>query len=827
MNNETSITDMRKLLLIGMMTFWACMAMAQEEYHIKVFGQTDELKVRGQVCMANINGFLWVGTSTGMIVFDGQHAAHYIVPDEEGLGGFYGRVVAILQSPDGNIWVGTRRGIYSFDITTEKLRPFKVKGLSKHPYVSALQSDNKGHLWGIIDGRAYCINLAEKRAECISGELMNPSCLTVANNGTVWMGDKDGTLYRYDTQEKRIRAYDMKQSGAEKFTNIVTIVEMKKNELALLSQTDGVCLFSPNNFSSRMLFTKDDEGVPMVAHTAITPEGDNLWVGTERGIIIYRMKDGRLTSIRQSRHKENSLSDNAVHSLMTDRERGVWVGTFFGGINRISYSHQNLVVTIPEKDNVDVCREICADNQGRLWVGTEDGGLYQFDRNTKTLHEADVKWGSENPPANVQSLMVLGDELWVSALGGGVYVIDTQTLTVKHHYVKTNKMGMGSLLTGVSLCHQKGTIFLSTNKNVYVFDEKEEAFNPLPEMMNTYAHHLYADPQGNVWVATRDKGLWKIQQKNGQWKAVQTPFAYKGTTFVMQDSRGLYRVGTDNCGMYTYNDQTGKSLQLKVSEELSHQAVNSIVEDLMHNLWINTFNGLYSYNTDTGLIFHLTTANGLPTDNLNYSASYVDHDGKVYIGTYKGLVSFVPIAFSPTPEKLTPFFLNLYVNGKHVLPGDSTKILRNTLFLTKEVMLKYNQNTFSLIYAIPSYQSNRIVWYRYRLNPDEPWMITDKNEALHLANLAPGHYEIALQASYDPESWEGETATIEVSIAPPTWLSGGALLGYVVIIILIVVMTMTFIRKKKEIIRKRKEREKAKREKEKEKKESEKVNSEK
>ena len=777
--------------------------MAQEEYHVKVFGQTDELKVRGLVCMAQINGFLWVGTSKGIVTFDGQHATLYQVPDEEGLGGFYGRVEAILQSSDGNIWVGTRRGIYSFDITMEQLRPFKVTGLSKYPFVSALQSDNKGHLWGIIDGRTYCINIAEKKAECISGELMTPTCLTVAHNGTVWMGDREGTLYRYDTQDKRLRAYDVKMEGQEHFTNIVKIVETKQNELALISTTDGVCLFSPSDFSSRMLFTKDDQDYPMVAHTAITPDGENLWVGTERGIVIYRMKDGKLSGIRQTHNKDKSLSDNAVHALMADRERGVWAGTFFGGINRISYSHKNFVVTMPENENVDVCREMCADNQGRLWVGTEDGGLYQFNRNTKTLHEADVKWGNEARPSNVQSLMVLGNELWVSALNGGIYVIDTQTKEVKHHFVETNKTGTGSLLTGVSFCHQQGTIFLCTNRNVYVFDNKEEVFNPLPEMINTYAHHLCADRHGNVWVATRDKGLWKIQKRNGKWVAKQTSFTYKGTTFVMEDSKGLYWVGTDNCGLYSYNDQTGKSQLLMASEELIHQSVNSIVEDQQHNLWINTFNGLYSYNIDTGFIFHLTTANGLPTDYLNYSASFVDHNGEIYIGTYKGLVSFSPTTFNTTPEKVTPYFLNLYVNGKRVLPGDSTKILRNTLYLTKELALKYSQNTFSLIYAIPSYQSNRIVWYRYRLNPNEPWVLTNNTEALQLTNLSPGHYEIELQASHDPEKWEGEPATLKVSVAPPAWFSIGAILGYVLIIGLAVVLTMTFVAKKNEKIRKR------------------------
>ena len=50
---------MRKILLIGLMTFWACVAMAQEEYHIKVFGQTDEYLLFGVSLKGRTKGHVY------------------------------------------------------------------------------------------------------------------------------------------------------------------------------------------------------------------------------------------------------------------------------------------------------------------------------------------------------------------------------------------------------------------------------------------------------------------------------------------------------------------------------------------------------------------------------------------------------------------------------------------------------------------------------------------------------------------------------------------------------------------------------------------------
>lgn len=779
------------LLMMMVGSLWA-----QEEYHIKNFGRNDELKTRGVARIAQINGFIWVGTSDGFYAFDGQHMYKYEIPDEDGLGGYYSCVTSLAAAPDSTLWVGSRRGIYHFSMGEEMLHKVTPDGAPESPNVLQMMFDQEGYLWSIMSGKVYKIDVKQNAAECVGEGTVSPSCITVTKDGTVWLGDYEGKLYRYDTTTLRLRSYNIEPEGVETFTSLVSITEMRNGQLALTSANDGICIFSPDKFTAKMLMTRDEQGVPIVAHTACTPDGDNLWIGTEHGIVIYNMRSQRVRGIRQSRYAINSLSDNSVHTLFVDHENGIWASTYFGGIDRISTSQHNFTIYMPDDEDVDVVREIHGDNFGHVWAGTEDGGLYLMDKVRGSLHRANIDWGDNPPPFNAQGMVLVDDDLWVSSITNGIYVVDTKTMRLKRRYEKTNKSRQGQRLSIKTLCHQNGTLFAGSWDGVYIFDEKTEEFNIMPEMSSVHAQRLYGDRHGNVWVASFDKGLWKIQQdRSGQWKGKQTAFNYMCVSAVFEDSRGSYWVGTDIHGLMRYDDKTGETEPWDQSSQLSKEYVTNITEDTHHRLWINTFNGLYCYNLSKKVLNHMTMANGLPSNYLSYASGFVDKDGSVYIGTYKGMIGFNPALFIMSRERLRPYFLNLYVNGRHILPNDETGILKQTLFMTRELTLSRDQNTFTIYYAVPSYRSGEIVWYRYRLNPDEPWVVTDKAQPIQLANLSAGTYKVTLQASFNPERWEGEAASIIITVKPPVWLSPYAFIGYAIVIILMAIGSMSIFKK--------------------------------
>ena len=133
-----------------------------------------------------------------------------------------------------------------------------------------------------------------------------------------------------------------------------------------------------------------------------------------------------------------SLSDNAVYSLCEDRERGIWVGSYFGGVDYYPKSYTYFEKYYP-KDGENTLqgkrvREFCQDNKGILWIGTEDGGLNRFDPKTKTFSFFAPSSGF----TNIHGLCMVGDKLWVGTFSKGLKIVDTNTGNILKTYQKTD-----------------------------------------------------------------------------------------------------------------------------------------------------------------------------------------------------------------------------------------------------------------------------------------------------------------------------------------------------------------------------------------------------
>ena len=70
-----------------------------------------------------------------------------------------------------------------------------------------------------------------------------------------------------------------------------------------------------------------------------------------------------------------------------DREDGIWIGSYFGGVNYYPRSYTHFEKYYPKGEENSLhgkrVREFCRDSQGILWIGTEDGGLNRFNLKTK------------------------------------------------------------------------------------------------------------------------------------------------------------------------------------------------------------------------------------------------------------------------------------------------------------------------------------------------------------------------------------------------------------------------------------------------------------
>src|SRR5690606_33305530 len=103
---------------------------------------------------------------------------------------------------------------------------------------------------------------------------------------------------------------------------------------------------------------------------------------TESGLYIYNINTHKFINIKKAENDPWGISDNAIYNILKDKDGGVWLGTYFGGIN---YYHKNnnfiekfMSKTQGGKLLGTVVRLIRKDDFGNIWLGTENGGISRY-----------------------------------------------------------------------------------------------------------------------------------------------------------------------------------------------------------------------------------------------------------------------------------------------------------------------------------------------------------------------------------------------------------------------------------------------------------------
>ena len=226
------------------------------------------------------------------------------------------------------------------------------------------------------------------------------------------------------------------------------------------------------------MLSVDENEEPVLCRNLLVASDNELWIGAESGIYIYNLRMGKYVHLRSSINDPYSLSDNAVYSLCKDREGGIWIGSYFGGVNYYPRFYTYFEKYYPKGTDNGLhgkrVREFCQDNQGILWIGTEDGGLNRFDPKTKTFSF----FTPSNAFTNVHGLCLIGDHLWVGTFAKGVKVIDTRTGAIVKTYQKTDSPRSLIDNSVFSICQTTtGDIYLGTLFGLLRYNKQTDDFD--------------------------------------------------------------------------------------------------------------------------------------------------------------------------------------------------------------------------------------------------------------------------------------------------------------------------------------------------------------
>lgn len=774
-----------------------CQAQSVEEhYYFK------NLSIRNGLSQNTVNailqdrkGFMWLGTKDGLNRYDGLSFRKFKhdAANPRSIGNSF--ITSLYEDFNGNIWVGTDAGVYIYYPEKEAFEEFDCQSLEKtriERSVSMIAGDKQGRVWIAVEAQGmFCYDARQKllRNYPLSEISSNIKCFTFDSGGTLWLGFYGDGLYYSKDNLATVHPYGSPEDGKREFEGgvITKIVQGNYNCLYIGSVKEGVSELNLTSGQVRNLLAIDESGESIFCRDLLPYSDNELWIGTESGIYIYNLRTAQFIHLRASLYDSYSLSDNAIYALYKDREEGLWIGSYFGGVDyyprQYTYFAKYYPKNIANSLHGKRVREFCRADDGTLWIGTEDGGLNHFNPKTKEFHFFEPSAGF----TNIHGLCMDGSHLWVRTFSKGLRVIDTRTGVVLRTYTEGHTPHSLNDNSIFSICRTSaGEIYLGTLFGLLRYNRTQDNFDRIPELNGKFVYDIKEDSYGNLWLATYANGAYCYDVSVRRWKNYvfdaedEKSLPYDKVLSVFEDSYRQIWLTTQGGGFCLFHPDTETFTRYGLKDGLPNDVVYQIVEDDDRFLWLTTNNGLVRFDPKTMEMKVFSTANGLPTNQFNYRSGFKDEAGNIYLGSINGFVAFDPRTFAENRQVPAVAITDFLLFNKEVSVGETDSPLKSSITFSDKVVLTADQNSFSFRIAALSYQAPRMNKLMYKLEGfDEGWLTIGESPLVTYSNLGYGDYVFKVKASNSDGVWNEQETSLHLSILPPFYLSGWAYCFYV------------------------------------------------
>ena len=774
-----------------------CQAQSVEEhYYFK------NLSIRNGLSQNTVNailqdrkGFMWLGTKDGLNRYDGLSFRKFKhdAANPRSIGNSF--ITSLYEDFNGNIWVGTDAGVYIYYPEKEAFEEFDCQSLEKtriERSVSMIAGDKQGRVWIAVEAQGmFCYDARQKllRNYPLSEISSNIKCFTFDSGGTLWLGFYGDGLYYSKDNLATVHPYGSPEDGKREFEGgvITKIVQGNYNCLYIGSVKEGVSELNLTSGQVRNLLAIDESGESIFCRDLLPYSDNELWIGTESGIYIYNLRTAQFIHLRASLYDSYSLSDNAIYALYKDREEGLWIGSYFGGVDyyprQYTYFAKYYPKNIANSLHGKRVRLFCRADDATLWIGTEDGGLNHFNPKTKEFHFFEPSAGF----TNIHGLCMDGSHLWVGTFSKGLRVIDTRTGVVLRTYTEGHTPHSLNDNSIFSICRTSaGEIYLGTLFGLLRYNRTQDSFDCIPELNGKFVYDIKEDSYGNLWLATYANGAYCYDVSARRWKNYvfdaedERSLPYDKVLSVFEDSYRQIWLTTQGGGFCLFHPDTETFTRYGLKDGLPNDVVYQIVEDDDRFLWLTTNNGLVRFDPKTMEMKVFSTANGLPTNQFNYRSGFKDEAGNIYLGSINGFVAFDPRTFAENRQVPAVAITDFLLFNKEVSVGETDSPLKSSITFSDKVVLTADQNSFSFRIAALSYQAPRMNKLMYKLEGfDEGWLTIGESPLVTYSNLGYGDYVFKVKASNSDGVWNEQETSLHLSILPPFYLSGWAYCFYV------------------------------------------------
>ena len=542
------------------------------------------------------------------------------------------------------------------------------------------------------------------------------NCFYKDVRGFVWLGTLSG-LARYDGYNFKVYRHKIKRKGSISDSDVRNITEGPDGKLWIETRA-GLDIYDPATelFDHNIQPELIKYGVPENALRTLKKGKNGVYwfISSASGAYLYNSKTKATHRLEHEIRRDNSISASPIIDLSEDQADNVWMIHADGTLEMFKKSTGNVTHRIDLSSRFsnresDTYR-LFIDRQGLVWVYdiSTSTGIYYFDPALNVLR----KLSKTSATARLNSDIVTGiiqdnqDKIWISTDHGGINLVDKKDFSVRYilnneddnkslsqnnissiYYDNLGIVWIGTFRKGISFYHpdiikfnlikhssdpnsliysdvnrlvedKAGNIWIGTNGRGLVYynrtSNKFTAYRHDPSNPNSLSHDavvaIYIDRFEKIWVGTYTGGFDILD------KGKFTHYKYDATdpeslsdnkvADFLEDSSQRFWVATMGGGLNLFDRATKKFKRYTQHQNLiSSDYVFKVLEDSRQNIWAGTSYGMNVMPKGSSkfvkLVNDANNDNSLINDNIN---SFIeDSKGYLWIGTRDGLSIYNPV----------------------------------------------------------------------------------------------------------------------------------------------------------------------------------------
>ncbi|WP_117880454.1 hybrid sensor histidine kinase/response regulator transcription factor [Aureibaculum luteum] len=386
-------------------------------------------------------GEIWVGTSKGLCKLINNEGNNYKFIQFKSKDILY--VQDIIADNQNNIFIATKsNGLYKINTNSKILVPFKnvagFKGLDLD--LRSMDFDEQGNLWlgtnsGVVVFKPNGeLNPVINKPNAYSG-LSKVKSIYTDKNGSVWIGTYYGGVSLWDKSNTNFTNLHQNIGENSLGYNVVSSIVSDKNEnIYFGTEGGGITVIDNNTGKSNYINSSNTKGLSDDNIKSILLKKNELWIGTfSDGLSIFSLKTKRITNSVLSKELQTFLVQLGVYVIKQENENIIWLGTFGKGLIRYNIAEKSFknFQNEPDKSNSlsnNRIRSMLIDSKNRLWTGTQSGlNLFSLGDLDKKEFEIDHFFYNKEIISGIDILTIYEDSstnIWVGTKANGFYLFD-------------------------------------------------------------------------------------------------------------------------------------------------------------------------------------------------------------------------------------------------------------------------------------------------------------------------------------------------------------------------------------------------------------------